>query len=225
MVAVCAALTMNAQMYVGGSLGFNSNTVSTDPTVETIGTAVVTTTTSDAKETTFKFAPEFGFKLADNMAVGVVLGFDMSNREPSYNTVTTIVGGAATTVAPKSTTKVKGNNFSIAPYFRYTALTWGNLSLFADAQVTVATGKTTNEVTTGGVKVSADDKVNSFSVAVVPGISYQLNDQINFVAKLGNGLGYFQKKTEPAGDAAYTEKNIGLDLNSLGLSFGMYYNF
>ena len=202
MVAACAALTMNAQMYVGGSLNFNSNTTTTETTVAGV------TASSDNKTTSFGIAPEVGFKLADNMAVGVAVGFNMSNNEPS------------------ATTKVKTNNFSIAPYFRYTALSWGNLSLFADAKVTVSTGKTTNEVTTAGVTVSSDDKVNSFSVAIVPGISYQLNDQINFVATLGNGLGYFQTKTEPAGGArTITDKNFGLDLNTLGLSFGMYYNF
>jgi len=202
MVAACAALTMNAQMYVGGSLNFNSSKTTTETT------AAGVTTSADNKTTSFGIAPEVGFKLADNMAVGVAVGFNMSNNEPS------------------ATRTIKGTNFSVAPYFRYTALSWGNLSLFADAKVTVSTGKTTNEVTTGGVKVSADDKVNSFSVAVVPGISYQLNDQINFVATLGNGLGYFQTKSEPAGGVTTTtDKNFGLDLSTLGLSFGMYYNF
>lgn len=202
MVAACAALTMNAQIYVGGGLNFNNTTVTRE------FTAAGVTTSTDDKTTSFGIAPEVGFKLADNMAVGVAVGFDFSNNEPS------------------ATTKVKSNNFSIAPYFRYTALTWGNLSLFADAQVTVSTGKTTNEVTTGGVTVSSDDKTNGFSVAVVPGISYQANEKINFVAKLGRGIGYFQTKSEPAGGATTTtDKDFGLNLKTLGLSFGMYYNF
>ena len=201
MVAACAALTMNAQMYVGGSLNFNANTETTE------ATAAGVTVSSDDKTTSFGIAPEVGFKLADNMAVGVAVGFNMSNNEPS------------------STKTVKGTDFSIAPYFRYTALTWGNLSLFADAQVTVSTGKETTELTTTTGKVSSDDKTSGFSVAVVPGISYQLNDQINFVAKLGRGLGYFQTKEEPAAGPTVTDKNFGLDLNTLGLSFGMYYNF
>ena len=201
MVAACAALTMNAQMYVGGSLNFNANTKTTE------ATAAGVTVSSDDKTTSFGIAPEVGFKLADNMAVGVAVGFDFSNNEPN------------------STTTVKNTNFNIAPYFRYTALTWGNLSLFADAQVTVSTGKKTTELTTTTGKVSSDDKTSGFSVAVVPGISYQLNDQINFVAKLGSGLGYFQTKEEPAAGPTVTDKNFGLDLNTLGLSFGMYYNF
>ena len=59
LAAVCVAATMNAQGYIGGSLGFTSDK------------------TNDGKVTTtgFAIAPELGYNLDDKMAVGVALGF------------------------------------------------------------------------------------------------------------------------------------------------------
>lgn len=58
MVAVC----MNAQVYVGGSLGIAS----------------VKNGNADA-ETTYKFLPEIGYNINDEFAIGVTVGYEKGN--------------------------------------------------------------------------------------------------------------------------------------------------
>ena len=58
LVAVCFAATMNAQVYVGGSLGFNAWS-----SQENAG---------DRSETTFKIMPEIGYNINDSWAIGTV---------------------------------------------------------------------------------------------------------------------------------------------------------
>ena len=60
LAAIAVAATMNAQMYVGGSLAFTSSKNDTE----------------GAKATTeFSIKPEVGYNLDENLAVGLALGF------------------------------------------------------------------------------------------------------------------------------------------------------
>ena len=65
LAAVCFAATMNAQVYVGGSLGFNAWS-----SQENAG---------DRSETTFKIMPEIGYNINDSWAIGTVIGYE-SNK-------------------------------------------------------------------------------------------------------------------------------------------------
>lgn len=210
LAAVAVAATMNAQIYVGG--GINLQTGKTTNEV----TAGGVTTSIDNKNTTFGITPEIGYKLDEKMAVGLAFGFTTTTSEPG-------------TGVPGTSVKNTRNNFNFVPYFRYTFVTWDKLSVFADAELGFSFGKNKNERTAGGVTTTAETKTNAFHFAVLPGISYQLNDKINFVAKLGNGIGYWHEKTEnPAAPGTTNEdktNTFGLNLNSLGLTFGAYYNF
>ena len=58
-VAVVAAMNVNAQVYVGGSVGFGS--------VKPIG--------GGDSEMTYKIIPEIGYNLNDQWAIGVALGY------------------------------------------------------------------------------------------------------------------------------------------------------
>lgn len=56
--AIMATLTVNAQLYVGGSVGFASEKIK-----------------GEDSETTFKIMPEIGYNFSDNWAVGATLGY------------------------------------------------------------------------------------------------------------------------------------------------------
>ena len=58
MVAVFAAMNMNAQVYVGGSVGFGSAKMG-----------------SGDSESTYKILPEIGYNLNSEWAIGVALGY------------------------------------------------------------------------------------------------------------------------------------------------------
>ena len=65
LAAVCFAATMNAQVYVGGSLSLNAWS-----SQENAG---------DRSETTFKIMPEIGYNINDSWAIGTVIGYE-SNK-------------------------------------------------------------------------------------------------------------------------------------------------
>ena len=201
LAAAFVAVNMSAQYYVGGGVGFRTGTTTNE------ATAAGVTLSTDAKNSMFTIVPEIGMKLDDKMAIGVTVGYATTKSESETN--------------PNVTSKL--NEFQIAPYFRYTLASWGNLSLFTDAQLEVVTGKQTTE-TKGAADV--DVKVNEWGLFIVPGISYQLNDKFNFVAKLGSGLGYANTKREnESTNAVRKTSTFGFSASSMSLSFGMYYNF
>ena len=204
LAAVAVAATVNAQMYVGGTLGFDTQNNKTEVSVNGA------TTTVELGTTTFSILPEFGYKIDEQMAIGVAFGYSYTSAETGKN----------------PDTKNKTSRFEFNPYFRYTFLQMGSFSVFADAQVGFYTGKTTNESSVAGAVVSVEyPKVNGFSFAIRPGVAYQANDALTFVAKLGNGLGYWYDKVEISNTTTNTNSKFGLNLNTLGLQFGMYYNF
>lgn len=111
MVAACAALTMNAQMYVGGSLGFSSDTDKKNPAAE-------------KTVTIFNLNPEFGMALDEKMGVGIQLGFGLENKKTEDKTAT-----------PVTSTKTNATTIQIKPYLRYQVLTFGKANIFVDGGV------------------------------------------------------------------------------------------
>jgi hypothetical protein len=62
----------------------------------------------------------------------------------------------------------------------------------------------------------------TFGVGVRPGVAFNANDKISFVAKLGDGL-FFESSKDKDSDAV---SHFGLNANTLAaLEIGMYYNF
>ena len=172
LAAVAVAISVNAQVYVGGSLGFTSSKDDTD----------------GAKATTrFSIKPEVGYNLDENWAVGMALGF------------TSTKAGDADAVT----------EFEIAPYARYTFAKLDMVNFFVDGEVSYKTVK---------------DTYNKFGIHIKPGVAVNVNDKVSFVAKLGtDGLGW--TNTSYKGVSEYKNNKFGLDLSTLGLEFGMYYNF
>jgi len=210
LAAVAIAATVNAQIYVGGTLGFESGNNKTERS------AAGATTTTELGTTTFSILPEFGYKIDDQMAVGLAFGYSYTSEETGKN----------------PDTKDKTSRFEFNPYFRYTFLQMGNFSVFADAQVGFYTGKTTTEASVSGAVVSVEyPKVSGYSFTICPGIAYKANDALSFVAKLGNsinghnGLGFWSDKVETNANTTITDTSFGLNLSSIGLQFGAYYNF
>jgi hypothetical protein len=90
LAAVLVSVAMSAQIYVGGGLNVKSN--------------------SDA--TGFGVAPEVGYVLNENLAIGGMLNFDVADVDA-----------------------IDAFNLDIKPYARYTFLKAGNFSLFADGVI------------------------------------------------------------------------------------------
>ena len=131
------------------------------------------------KTSAFNFAPEFGYNFADNMGVGIALSMDNKKAVVGDN-------------------KTKENLYLVAPYFRYVFMSFGNISLFADA----------------GAEFNLNDDNNNFFLGVQPGIAFQCNEKITLANRLGK-IGYSN-----VGDGIFTAK-AGAYIGQIGI----YYNF
>ena len=131
LAAVCVAATMNAQVYVGGTLGFKS-------------------LSSDGNSaSSFTINPELGYNLDENLAVGISLGYTTSNIAFDKD-------GAFAGKLDKNT-----NTFSIAPYVRYTFAKLDKVNFFCDGMINyISTGNSDSKINTFGVGVQPGVAVN-----------------------------------------------------------------
>lgn len=142
LVAAFIGVAASAQIYVGGEVFFSHN--------------------SDMKSTNFSILPEVGYNLADNMAVGAVVGYDYNGVKDNYSDGT----------------------FVLQPYFRYTFLQLGPVNVFADAQLQLGFWSNHNKVT------DSKDSGTRLGIGVAPGIAIPVSDNLSFVAHVGS-IGYY----------------------------------
>lgn len=161
MMAIMAivAISASAQTYVGGSLGFSN--------VKTDG--------KDDSKNVITIAPEVGYNLDDDWAIGVVLGFGYSKEGDWSKTA-----------------------FDISPYIRYTAIHAGKVNFFLDGGVNFNTSKVKgSDAHNGwgvgikpGIELKANDKVSL--VAHIGRIGYYDTHEFDytktFTVSLDNSL-------------------------------------
>lgn len=165
MVATVAA---SAQIYVGGSLGFQS--VKSD---------------KDAKaSTTFSINPEVGYNLSDNLAVGIQLGFASCN---DGNAQSVLMDGEEPAGCKA---EGSGSKFTIAPYARYTFAKTGAASFFVDGGIIFESygsdmkGSSFGVGLRPGVSFAVSEKVNVIAKTGYLGYSKK-NDDLGGGSKLG----------------------------------------
>lgn len=100
-VIALAAISASAQTYLGGSVGFTSTDVKGE----------------DKSITQLLIAPEIGYNLDENLALGISLGYSYTKQESSLNVL------------------------SVSPYVRYTVAKSGICSFFIDGVFDFATAK------------------------------------------------------------------------------------
>lgn len=112
LAAALVAVSMNAQVYVGGNIGFAS-----------VGGEV------GDDETVIKIQPEIGYNLNEDWAIGTVIGYAKSK-----------VGGM-TKLSNLGFTNVNSESaFFVAPYVRYNVVKAGKVNLFLDGGVDFTSG-------------------------------------------------------------------------------------
>jgi len=108
LAAVCVAATMNAQVWVGGELGFSSSH----------------TNGNDNSTKAFSITPEIGYNLDENFAVAIKLGYDYQ-EDFDFGEFIGLNG----------LTSLRTNAYTVNPYVRYTFLKAGNFSAFVDGGI------------------------------------------------------------------------------------------
>jgi hypothetical protein len=212
LVALLAMVTMgaNAQVYVGGSLGFTSSKMDNGG--------------ADQDGTSYKIMPEIGYQLDDMLSIGVQVGYSHGYASFGGITVTDFmstlntIGSAYVDINEDG---MKLNSFTFAPYIRYNVLELGGMAkLFVEGSVGYTNIKTDNAPKAAGYG-GGEMKMDVLEIAVRPGIELALSDQISAIAKVGS-LGYMQAK-EKESDAKLTR--FGLSCDSYNLLLGVNFKF
>ncbi len=223
------AMTASAQVYVGGQIGFTSSSVNLDMDG-----------TNSVSGTSFKILPEVGYKINDKWAVGIQVGyskgisafgtFDVND----FNSLAKNVGSAALDIASSSdqfidevdrskAPNIKLNAFRVAPYVRYTFLKAGNFDFFLEGGIAYTNIKAKNASKLANI-LPDDPTINAFEIAVRPGITFNINQHAQVVAKIG-ALGYQNAKLDMGMGFKPSLNRFGLEVDGDDLSLGFNYQF
>lgn len=187
-LAAVAALTFASQaqtekgkFIVGGGLGFDTESVKD----------------ADNKSTSFNIMPSAGYFVADNIAVGLGLGYQWNKVEDTAEEATTGV-------------------FAVAPFGRWYSAN-GPVRFFGQLSVPMGWGN----MKENGDKVG---NVSSYGVELAPGVAYFPTSKIGLEFKV-RGLYYNSNNIEPTGEAKTTINTFGLNANSLAPTVGVQFYF
>lgn len=222
-------MTASAQVYVGGQIGFTSSSVNVD--IEGI---------NSISGTSFKILPEVGYKINDKWAVGIQVGYSQGISAfgtfdvNDFNSLAKNVGSAALDVLGSSSQVIDGveeakapnvklNAFRVAPYVRYTFLKAGNFDFFLEGGIAYTNIKAKN-VSKLTERIPDDPTINAFEIAVRPGITFNINQHAQVVAKIG-ALGYQNAKLDMGMDFKPSLNRFGLEVDGDDLSLGFNYQF
>ena len=200
-VMAVAAVSANAQLWIGGEIGFNSTT----------NTFKTGAHSQDFTSSNFTFAPEIGYNLSDNWAVAAKIGYEYSENNAE---IASLVDQFE---VPDYFKGLNTNTFYINPYARYTFLKAGNFSAFVDGGV--AYGFIHLNGTSDIVS-----NVNMFKVGVNPGVAYAINPKVGLVAHIGDLSYKTQWVKVKDTDIKLSQSKINVGLWN-AISFGAYYNF
>lgn len=197
LAAVAVAATMNAQVYIGGNLGFSTSKDKTDPTDEQTVTG-------------FTIQPEIGYQLDDKFGVGIVLGYTSAKTKHEGN-----IGGVA------YSTDVKSSAFAIKPYLRYQCFTAGNFNVFVDGGLafqTISRDNMKNEMDFGlfvspGIAYNVNEK---WSIVAHLNNMFTLGYHKDPVADVAGA---------PDAPTSFNANLASGGFNLGSLTFGVYYNF
>lgn len=215
---VAAAMFANAQFFVGGNLGMAME----NGKIKAVNSG--TTVEQDApKSFTFTFAPSVGFMFNDNMGVGLDLMFGLGKvTEKDYD------------FDPVATFKTKATTIGFAPYFRYVFAEVDNFKFYCDARIEYLMSTPKIEAEQGGTTVTIDGpKTTNFGIGVVPGMQYNLTDNISMNCALNIlELGFATEKTVTKDvdgmGTELTEKTneFGFGVNyATPITIGFFYTF
>ena len=193
-IALVAIVTMsNAQIWIGGGLGFGSEG----------GSWTRSGVTGNYPSTTqFSFSPKVGYYVSDAISVG--LGFGLT----TYSQTHTPVGA---TVEDKYSTTA----WNLDLFARYTAFEAGNLSLLLQGGFGFG-GKNGEDNLSDPTKFEKHDPISFFDINVIPVVQYSLSDRFSLEASFNFlGLGFSSEKSEDATNSANstTRTEFGLNVN------------
>ena len=152
-----ASTGLFAQIFVGGSIGFNT----TGGKIENGNTSVDKVT-----QTNFSLAPRVGIFLSERFAVGAMLGYNFQSEK-----------------TPGSPEEIdRTTTIGLTPFCRYYAFTFNKLSVFAQGNLGFSYGVEKHKE---GSTTTIGPKITTIGLSAYPGLSYKLNEKIDLEAIIG----------------------------------------
>ena len=227
LVFVTMAVASQAQLFVGGYLGFNHTGGNSEITTVAGNTTVIDTDYSP-RVSNFDIRPMVGYMMSDAIGFGVTVGYESTTTKECTNVEN-----------KEFNEKTTDSGFGFAPFFRYVFGDFEKIKLYADAKLPLVFGSRKYEHIVGCDLVKdKGPKLFEIGFNIVPSFSYQLNDHISFNAELGLlSLGWNQKKVSTSneyevGGVTITEdsynktNNFGIGINNrVPVQFGLIYTF
>lgn len=175
---VCVAMSVGAQVYVGGTASLWRNDK------------------DDADITTFVFAPEIGYEINDEWAIGTELGY---RYDRAY--------------MDQIRESLELHTLSFNPYVRYTYYKAGIVRLFFDGGFGITSSK-----------YGEADRVNGFEIGLKPGVAIKLNNTFSLIGKVGF-LGYRDDYPADNNFLGENTNGFGFGLSGADFKVGFQLNF
>ena len=193
LVSVAAnAQTTQGQLFAGGNLGFSSTNFES---------------AKDVKNTSFSIVPEIGYFVADNLAVGLGIGYGM---------------GKVTRPTASVTTETTSSVFVISPFVTYFVATAGDKFFFTPQfRAGFNLGNQKIRETYGTFDQTVTAKTQNIDIAVSPGFTYFPSDNWALDFRI-RGLYYNMNNPEGGNN---NNSTVGLDVSSLRPTIGINYFF
>ena len=156
LVAV-ASLSANAQVWVGGEVGFSAGKTTNNGTKLGAGAD-------------FNLIPEIGYTLNDKFDIAVAIGIAHNNGNGKA-----YAGSEGYDAYGMVLDDVNRNAFTLNPYVRYKFANAGDFTFFVDG------GFSYTMIHYSG----NDDNANQWGLGFKPGIAYNISDKVSLVAHIG----------------------------------------
>lgn len=169
------AMAANAQLILGGQIGFSA-TSGTDKVNDNAPLTAYDAPTG--KIMNFTLAPTVSYVLNDKMQVGVSLEYTLSS--------VTNYTPAAYAIGKEDWQKVNSTTIAIAPYFRYYFANYEKFNFFCEAQLGFGISpRDKGHVYDNTLPVTLDEDVNGgtsttlLALTITPGVNYRINDHFS----------------------------------------------
>lgn len=209
--------TEKGKMFVGGQISLSGNTNSNLDTLSKY----------DYNYVNFTFAPNFGYFIMDNFAIGANINLGVSNSKNDYN----YTNQTPSLTTNKSTTL----SYGVGGFTRYYINITDNFKFFFNGGINYLhqTQKTTNSnndpnyIYSTSNPATQEHQINNISFAISPGIVYFVTPKLGIQAAFGN-INYSyssSKNTSLSYDNHNNSNNYGINLNLSTFNLGMNYYF
>ncbi|MCQ2261554.1 MAG: porin family protein [Bacteroidales bacterium] len=203
-------ITSQAQFIIGGTIGaslINDNS-------EYDGQMRA----DNMKERVFSFDLRGGYQINDRLQVGLMVGYKYGDTLNHYS--------GADIYTEATNEEEKYNTFKLAAYGRYTCIKFNKFGVFAELQAGMNKSNGTVHIAyLDDASLDQDidkGKTTELFAKIIPGLSYQLTDNVSIDLNLGFlGFGYSHKQVKKMvseKEDIHNTSSFGMDLRTGGLS-------